>query len=120
MRSIRSFAFGALAIGAALAMGELAGCAGINTAGLPEPLTGTINQVQKYTVAACAFLPTVETVAAIFAKGSPTLATATAVGAAICGAVGAPAPAGNLGARLGASSVAVAGVKIEGDFIKPR
>lgn len=62
----------------------LGGCATTGTASL-------IEQVRQYASTACAFLPTVETVAQILAGGNPTLQTVTALGDAICAAITRPA-----------------------------
>jgi len=66
------------------AVTALAGCQTIN------PLTGDtiqVTDVQSAAVAACSFLPTAETVAAIIKTDDAKLATATAIAEAICHAI---------------------------------
>jgi len=78
--------------------------------------SGTITAIQQAAVAACSFLPTVETVAGILAAGSGTVATAAAIAEAICAAV---TPSTNKSARLKLESTpTVDGVPIVGVFVK--
>lgn len=105
-----------LLIAAALSCG-LAGCA--TTSGTPSIDVG---QVQQAAIAACGFLPTVETVVGIiatFATGgaaAPVVATAEGVAEAICSAVVPKAAARRGGAP--AAPPAVNGVVIHGQFVR--
>jgi hypothetical protein len=107
----------ALALASTLAFG---GCASNPP---PDPgtvpgaigtLTGAVvtvvPQVQSYAQAACRFVPTAETVLAIF-NSSPMLSTVASVADAICAAVTAKA------ARRGGPAPAVNGVSIHGRFV---
>ena len=87
-----------IAVAAALA---LAGC---NTT---VDHSGLIPAVVAGTRTACSFVPTANTIAAIFAKANPALATADAVVTAVCSAVTGP----------GKSNPAVDGVPIKGAFV---
>jgi hypothetical protein len=93
---------------------SLGGCATTGGGGAFN-LNSFIANVQADTNLVCAFIPTAETVANIFATGDPIVTTATAVANAICAAV-APKTAG----ALKRSTVpTVAGVVIHGRFTGP-
>jgi hypothetical protein len=65
---------------------------------------------QNLAVQICGFLPTVQTVANIFASGSPALDTASEVANAVCQAVNTPRGAGQ--------KPVVAGVVVEGQRVR--
>lgn len=65
---------------------------------------------QNLAVQICGFLPTAQTVANIFATGSPALDTASEVATAVCQAVNTPRSAG--------TKPIVAGVVVEGQRVK--
>ncbi len=77
---------------------------------------GLIDQVRSIALTVCSFVPTAETIAAILAKNSPGLTTASQVANAICAAVTMPAPSPGLSARPAAATVT--GVKIDGEFVR--
>jgi len=89
----------------------LSGCA--TTGGTSN--TDIIKQIREAAVAACGFLPTINTVAQILASGNPIVATASGVAGAICAAVANLPPAA---ARRGAAPPTVAGVVIHGRFVR--
>jgi predicted small secreted protein len=91
---------------------SLAGCA---TTGGAIDITSLISEVQAGTNAACAFVPTAETVAGIISAGNPIVSTASAIINAICAAV-APTKAGAL--RRAGAPPTVAGVVVHGKFTK--
>ena len=68
-----------------------------------------ISEVQSDAKTACKFIPTAGTILGIVAAGVPALSEATAVAKAICSAVSGPGKA---------ATPMVAGVRIEGDFVK--
>lgn len=70
-----------------------------------------IAKVQAATTQACSFVPTAETILAIFATNNPALSNAAAIASAICGAV-APHTGGKL-----ATEVTVGGVPVHGYFV---
>jgi len=72
------------------------------------------DEVMEKTVDACGFLPTAATVVNIVAAGNPSLMTATAIAGAICAAVTPKHPVMGLYEPV----PMVAGVPIEGTFIK--
>lgn len=80
---------------------------------LQSPLgnSNTIIKIQNAAIAACAFLPTAQTIASILAANDPKLATAEAVAAAICAAIQPTAHA------LIYVAPAVDGVQIVGAFV---
>ncbi len=93
-------------IASALAAGiSVSGCATTGT----DP---NVSATQNLAVTICGFLPTIETVAAIFATGNPLLQTASAVAQAICSAVVPPKSA-----RLRAVVPQVNGITIQGQFV---
>jgi predicted small secreted protein len=69
-----------------------------------------LSGAQQLAVQICGFLPTAQTVANIFATGSPALDTASEVAAAVCQAVNTPRGAGQ--------KPVVAGVVVEGNRVK--
>lgn len=107
MQMIRSLFFGGLAMFAA----------GCTTTTVPVPGEPTqIESVQSAAKAACAFLPTAETVADIIASGDPRLTSAAAVARAICAAL-VPLPNGIR--TLVAPVPTVNGVVIRGEQLAP-
>lgn len=90
-------------IAIAVAMLVLAGCD--KTTGKVD-LTGAQNLAVQF----CGFLPTVQTVAAIFNTGSAALDTASEVATAICAAISTPRSAGQ--------PPMVAGVPVQGQRVK--
>lgn len=91
----------------------LTGCA--TTGGVPGAGQEFVTQVTAITRAACAFLPTAETVLAILAAGQFT--APVAIANAICSAVTAPKP---LTAARGvrAAPPKVGNVTVKGQFVK--
>lgn len=75
-----------------------------------EDLTAKIKQAQAYATAACAFLPTVETVASLFATGK--ISTALDAAKVICAAVT------KTSARRGVGVPTAYGVRIRGQFVR--
>lgn len=69
-----------------------------------------LSTAQQLAVQICGFLPTAQTVANIFATGSPALDTAGEVAAAVCQAVNTP--------RATGQKPVVAGVIVEGQRVK--
>jgi hypothetical protein len=92
-----------LLLGGTLALGA---CTPANV----EDLTGKIKQAQDYARLACGFVPSVETVANIFASGSKEVQTALAAATAICAAIS------KVSGRRG-SVAKVAGVPVRGRFV---
>lgn len=80
--------------------------------GACDKTTGKVDLsgAQQLAVQICGFLPTAQTVANIFATGSPALNTASEVAAAVCQAVNTPRSAGQ--------KPVVAGVVVEGSRVK--
>lgn len=80
--------------------------------GACDKQTGTLDLsgAQNLAVQICGFLPTVQTVANIFASGSPALDTAGEVANAICQAVNTP--------RATGQKPVVAGVVVEGQRVR--
>jgi len=102
----------ALLVAPITAMFLLSGCATTGT-GSPAAL---IEQVRQAAVAACGFLPTVETVAGIISAGNPIIITASGIANAICAAAAAVPP--TLQARRKAAPPMVNGVVIHGRFVR--
>lgn len=103
----RFFLIGALVLG---------GCPSITTNPTPQL---NIQSVQSIAVAACAFLPTADTVANLIAANVPALNTAEAIAAAICAAVVPKAGAPRLSVPPSAAPT-VDGVVIYGGFTNGR
>jgi hypothetical protein len=100
-------------VAAAAAAVGLAGCTPSSVGNSAE-----ISQIQQAAVAACAFLPTVTTVADILAKNSSAVATAEQVAAAICAAV-VPAPKTSSKFKLTLiEPINLSGITIDGKFVK--
>ncbi len=76
-------------------------------------IAGLIAQVQSATTKACAFVPTAETIIAIFATNNAALASAEAIASSICAGVKPHAASAQL-----VAPVLVGGVKVEGYFIR--
>jgi len=74
-----------------------------------------IDEIQAAAVTACAYLPTVETVANILSQ-NPAVSTASAVADAICKVV---KPSTALSARLKTEApINLFGIKVTGEFVK--
>jgi hypothetical protein len=112
---MRMFA-AAAAMAACLSLGALGGCATATGGGTGDSggITGAIAQVQQITQTICGFVPTATTIANIFAAGNPALQSATTIANAICGAVTSKT------ATLRGATPMVAGVKVQGQFVKAR
>lgn len=87
----------------------LAGCQ--STGGVSPQF---ITNVQALTQTACAFIPTAEVIAQIYASGNADLTKAEAVAAAVCAAVK-PSPA--IASAPSGSLPSVAGVLVKGTFV---
>lgn len=94
-----------------LAMIGLAAAAALSIGGC-DKTTGKLDLTgaQNLAVQICGFLPTAQTVANIFASGSPALDTASEVASAICQAVNTP--------RATGVKPIVAGIVVEGSRVK--
>lgn len=88
-------------------------CATLGACVTASELDAKISQVQTYTKLACSFIPTVATVAKIFATGG-TVDSATSVANAICNAVTTAPLADGPGDRI----PRVNGVVIKGNFVR--
>lgn len=100
---------------------SLCGCNAIGQQIGSGAVTGALTQVeqdvQAFTTNLCAYVPTVETVAEIFAANNPAYQTVAAIGDAICAAVSSPVVgAKTVRKRLGTHTVA--GVTVNGHFVK--
>lgn len=102
----------------------LFGVAACTSTGTADP--AVISSAQNIAVAACGFLPTVQTVTDILAKGNAALSTAEQVATAICAAV-TPATATTTTTtttasasrkRAAAAPPAIDGIPIVGSFVK--
>lgn len=100
-----------LLLSAALAA-SLSGCASVG--GISPTAGSFIDQVRAATSAACAFLPTAETVANILATGNPLVSTASTIADAICNAVKPKLVSGKL---RRATAPSVLGVPVHGKFL---
>lgn len=103
----------------------IAGAMALSLAACNETAVATVEaQAQQAAMVACAFLPTIDTVAALIATNNPAVATGAQIGAAICAAVqnspaatvAATAPAALLSPTAPSPPV-VFGVPIHGRFI---
>lgn len=110
--------FVALVLAGAMSLGACA-----TTPGTPSSTDPTVAAVQDAAAKACGFVPSISTItgiiAAFFPGGAPINTLVTSVANAICNAI--VPPAGNSlrrGPVAGANAPTVAGVKVEGYFIR--
>jgi hypothetical protein len=126
MRNLRSIGLAAIVLLAAALGGcaHLPGTANVNgtptVVGTGPPPTASdqtsdfIKKVVDGTRTVCSFVPTAQTVAAIFATGNPVLATVNGVVDAVCAAIG------NKASFYGRGGPSVEGVPIKGYRVRHR
>lgn len=125
MKRLLRFAPIAAVIAAGLTLGACATTdTGTTTPTTPIITTGNASidafavKVQDATIAACKFKPTIDTVAGIFLSGNPIYTTVSGVVNAICNAVNPPIVASTKRRGPASTPPTVAGVLIEGQFIR--
>jgi hypothetical protein len=108
-------------IGAVVALGAaLSGCAGLTAATITAAEQQFISDVQAGSSAICGFLPTAESIGAVFSASDPALSVAGTVAQDICNSLNAPATAlkRKLGTKLPVLVVNGVPTVIQGSLIR--
>lgn len=91
---------------------SLAACNTTGGGSVGDRTAALIAQAQSIAQQVCGFLPVAESLAQIVAQGRPELATASQIGNAVCSAVTKKT------ARRGGGAPTVAGVPVQGQFVR--
>jgi len=112
----------AIILGFSVALGGCASTGGGVPSTTQADIEALIGQVQFYTKAACGFVPTAATIAAIVSGGNPGVIAATSIAQAICTAIVPPLMKGAFVAKsvkgMSVTPGSVNGIRIEGTRVR--